>query len=103
MNGYGKKLKWMIKSAGYSQKDFAVILGVSESTLSRWIMKDVPELDGIVAVCGALNVPLAKFFAEKNDVSLVLSDSEKELLSIFKVIRPEKQAAVIEFLRQIVQ
>jgi hypothetical protein len=46
---------------------------------------------------------LAKFFAEKNDVSLVLSDSEKELLSIFKVIRPEKQAAVIEFLRQIVQ
>ena len=46
-------------------------------------------------ICEAFGITLAQFFLEDEKIE-VLSDKEKQLLSSFRKLSPEKQKALIE-------
>ena len=90
----------MIKNSGYTQKELAALLNVSESTLSRWVLKEAPELEGVIAVCKTLNVPLSKFFSDPKEEIIALTAAEKEMLDLFAKLPADRQQALIEFIRR---
>ena len=46
-------------------------------------------------ICEAFGITLAQFFLEDEKIE-VLSDKEKQILSLFRKLSPEKQKALIE-------
>ena len=57
----GKNPKKQIALAGYTQEQFAEMVGVDERTVRRWIKK-FPGLDKLQKCVEALNVPVTDFF-----------------------------------------
>ncbi|PKL38467.1 MAG: hypothetical protein CVV44_11315 [Spirochaetae bacterium HGW-Spirochaetae-1] len=64
MENLGQKLKDLRKRAGLSQKDLAVELGITPPNLSQWESMALPPLEGIIKVCGRLDIPLWRFFID---------------------------------------
>lgn len=99
---YGKKLKWLIKNKGFSQKDIALKLDIPESTLSNWITKDNPDIESIEAVCRALKVPLSHFFSDPDKDSLIeVTDQERELLKAFREFSDDRRVKVLRIVKEL--
>lgn len=61
---FGFWLKMMLVDRGWEQVDLATAVGVSETTVSRWINKGVrPELHRCLAIAGALHADLREVVA----------------------------------------
>lgn len=82
---YGRKLKQIIKSRGYSQKDIAKLINVPESSFSSWINMDIPPTEIIMSICMVLNIELWEFFMDENAYKK-LFNIPKEYLDIIKKI-----------------
>jgi transcriptional regulator with XRE-family HTH domain len=93
---YGNRLKWLIKNKGFSQREIAAELGVPESTLSDWTVKDYPSLEHIEAVCRVLQIPVSRFFAEDSDQYVEVSLQEQELLKVFNTFSDEQKEKLLE-------
>lgn len=60
------RIKELIKSKGYSQEEFAKIIGVTRSTLLGQI--DKPSYTTMDKIANALNVPIWQLFVSEDDV-----------------------------------
>jgi transcriptional regulator with XRE-family HTH domain len=99
---YGNRLKWLIKNKGFTQKDVAVTLGVPETTLSDWTVKEFPPLEAVESICGILQIPVSRFFAEDTDQFIEVSTEEMQLIKSFGEFTEERQREllrVIEILK----
>lgn len=66
---YGSKLKELIKERGFSQKQVAALLAVSETTFSGWCTGEYPPLDAIERVCNVIGVPIYRVFVDENEIA----------------------------------
>ena len=68
---------------------------ISNATLaSIFQRKNPPKVDTLQNICNAFGVTLAQFFLEDEKIE-VLSDAEKEMLSVFRKLSPKQQQALI--------
>lgn len=56
MEGFGERVQELLEKSGYTQRDFATMIGVSEATLSRYIKNErEPKMEIIANIATALN------------------------------------------------
>ena len=68
------------------------------SSLNSSINRDTPpKIDTLERICDALGITLAQFFIEDEQLE-VLSEKEKELITLFRKISEEKQKALLALL-----
>lgn len=93
------------EAAGGKQVSFAAAAGITQGTLSTWIMKlragDVPKLESIQALCKGFGIPLSSLFASSADASPSLSPTAVLIISRLPSLDEEKLKMVIEFLDDI--
>src|SRR5574343_352722 len=90
---YGKKLKSIIKTHGFSQKDIAKKINVPESSFSSWINMDTPPVDIIENVCQLFDIELWEFFMSE-DAYKKLFNMPKEYILITKKLSDIKNDKV---------
>lgn len=74
---------------------------ISTNTLtSIFLRKSPPKVDTLQSICNAFGLTLAQFFLEDEKIE-VLSDAEKEMLSIFRKLSPKQQQALIAVFTEI--
>ena len=78
-----RKLQW---DRGWTDYKLAQAADISQSSLATLYAR---------RTCEAFGITLAQFFLEDEKIE-VLSDKEKQLLSSFRKLSPEKQKALIE-------
>lgn len=82
-NKFSKKLKKIMYEKGFTQKDLAEKLGVSQAFISSWqVGKRNPKLSSIKKISEALNVPVDYFFESSEN-----KDSKKDI----KILQLEKE------------
>lgn len=53
---FGGRLKYLLQNEKITQKDFADLIGITETTLSRWISGSRrPNTDMLYKICNSLN------------------------------------------------
>lgn len=84
---FNEKLFTLRKRAGYSQEEFAEIIGVSRQTVSKWetdFMK--PETDKLIQISKLYNVSLDELLIDENDIlSLTNETVESENSGVVKI------------------
>ena len=72
---------------------------LSYSTLNSSINRNSPpKIDTLQRICDAFGITLAQFFMYDED-SVIISDTEKELLDCFRAMNKEKQTLLIQLLK----
>ena len=69
--------------------------GIPLTTLSAiFSRKNTPKLDTLQCICNAFGLTFAQFFLEDEKIE-VLSETEKEMLQVFRKLSPKQQKALI--------
>lgn len=98
---FSERLQYLLKNYEMRQNDLAKIVGVSESTVGKWILcKALPRMGVIQKLADYFNVSI-KYFLEpesteipKKGASFKFSDSEKEMIKKYRQLPPAGKAAV---------
>ena len=68
------------------------------STLNSSVNRNAPpKIDTLEKICEAFGITLAQFFIDDEEVE-ILSKKEKELITSFRELSPNKQQALIDFI-----
>lgn len=97
-NKYSEEIGLLIRKArkevGLSQKDFAVILNVSDKTVSSYeVGRSVPSIQVLGQMSKIVQKPIGYFtgtMTEDMDLQLKLNKIEGELLEIKKILKSRK-------------
>ena len=69
--------------------------GIPLTTLSAiFSRKNTPKLETLQCICNAFGLTFAQFFLEDEKIE-VLSDTEKEMLKVFRKLSPKQKKALI--------
>lgn len=75
--------------------------GIAQSTISSWFRKDItPTVSSLESICRAFNITLSQFFCFDNE-SIVLTESQKELIEIWSRLTPKQQQLFLELLKSL--
>lgn len=92
------RLEELRKQKNISIYELTFRADLSENTIYHWYNnKSSPSLNGLIAVCNALDITIEEFFNPK--VKGALSVRESELVELFSKCRDEEQEAVLTLLR----
>ena len=68
MDGFGKRVISLLEESGYTQKELANMIGVSEAALSRYLKDErEPKMETIANIATALNTTTDYLLSGKND------------------------------------
>ena len=68
MEGFGKRVLDLLEDIGYTQREFATMIGVSEGALSRYLKDErEPKMEVIANMATALNTTTDYLLSGKND------------------------------------
>ena len=68
MKGFGERILKLLKDYGYTQREFADMIGVSEGALSRYLNDSrEPQMEIIANMATALNTTTDYLLSGKND------------------------------------
>ena len=68
MNGFGERVLGLLKEIGYTQREFADMIGVSEGALSRYLQDErEPKMEMIANMATALNTTTDYLLTGKTD------------------------------------
>jgi transcriptional regulator with XRE-family HTH domain len=70
------RIKELIKEKGYTQQEFANVLGIARESLSR--MLNSPSFPTLEKISEALDVPIWKLFASEKEV---IPDADKDVIT----------------------
>ena len=94
-----KKILQMCEERNWSTYMLAQKADITHSTLNSSINRDTPpKIDTLERICDAFGISLAQFFMEDEQIE-ILSESEKELISLFRRLTDKKQHALIDLLK----
>ena len=94
-----KKILQMCEERNWSTYMLAQKADITHSTLNSSINRDTPpKIDTLERICDAFGISLAQFFMEDEQIE-ILSESEKELISLFRRLPDKKQHALIDLLK----
>ena len=93
-----KKIEELRFQRGWSMYELAQEAGITQSTLTSIMSRgNPPKIETLQNICDAFGITLAQFFIEDETLE-VLSKDEKKLLSLYRKLSDEKQAALIKLL-----
>ena len=73
--------------------------GIPYSTLNTLLLKETqPSLPTLRKLCAGFGISLQQFFAGDED-SPILTDKQKECLSLFSILTAEEQALAIAYMK----
>lgn len=68
MKGFGERILILLKEKGYSQKELAAMIGVTETALSRYLRDErEPKMEVIANIATALNTTTDYLLTGKED------------------------------------
>ncbi|MDQ3190618.1 MAG: helix-turn-helix domain-containing protein [Bacteroidota bacterium] len=79
MKKFGVRLKSLLKERGYSIKEFAIKIKMSEIGLHNAIKANSTKLETIEKIAQELNVSISYFFKSDEELKIELISSEKEV------------------------
>ena len=95
------RIEKLIKQKGWSIYKLSLEAGVTNSTLTNMFSrKTLPSITTLSAICDALGITLAQFFADDN-YGEVTSDDEKELLHHYRNLSSKSKTAVIDLCKNL--
>lgn len=99
-----KNLTYYVERSGKTQKELSEIVGVATSTFNDWMKgKKYPRIDKIEILAnyfGILKSDLIEDKDQKNSPSeLQLTEGEKMLIDLFRLVPEEKQRMVLDMIR----
>ena len=72
--------------------------GIAQTTISSWFSKGItPTVPSLMNICRAFNITLSEFFAFDNS-PVVLTESQKEVLSAFNKLNSNQQKSIINLM-----
>ena len=75
----GEKIYTLRTKAGYSQEEFAEIIGVSRQSVSKWETSSaIPDTEYVVKICKLLNISTDTLLLD-NDLSSLTQDEKHEV------------------------
>lgn len=93
------RIRQLMEEKGWSMYMLSKQAGLSATTLQTMFARNTaPSLATIEAVCGALGITLAQFFAEGE--TTVLDARQREYLEAFALLSEESKAALLQVMRQ---
>lgn len=95
------KILTLREARGWSEYKLAEMSELTQSTISTWYRKNIiPSISSLEAICNAFNITLSQFFSNENEC-LDLTETQKEMLSVFSKLTIEQQKKLINFLKTI--
>ena len=68
MEGFGRRVSELLGEIGYTQREFATMIGISEGALSRYLKDErEPKMEVIANMATALNTTTDYLLSGKND------------------------------------
>lgn len=68
MKGFGERVQLLLEEIGYTQREFATMIGVSEAALSRYLKDErEPKMEVIANIATALNTTTDYLLTGKDD------------------------------------
>jgi transcriptional regulator with XRE-family HTH domain len=87
------------RSRGLTQTELAELLGVTQSTVSRWEKGSIPEIEQLRALADLAGEDIAKWAGAGEVASL--TDADRELLANFRALEPQHQEMVRNLVRSL--
>lgn len=95
-----KKINRLRIERNWSIYRLSVESGVSQSTLNNMFSREtLPSITSLECICSAYGITLSEFFKEDNTVSQ--TESEQELLSLYRSSSKETQDCIFHLLREL--
>ncbi len=95
-----KKIEQLRFKRGWSHYQLAQESGITQSTLTSIIKRgNPPKIETLKNICDAFGITLSQFFLDDESLE-VLTAEEKQLVAHFRNLSPEKQSALIDFLKR---
>ena len=97
---FSSRLQYLLELNRMKQNDLSNVLGVSESTVGKWILKKaMPRMGMIQKMSEYFGVSMKYFLEEDSNAmplkkSIVLSNHEEELIKKYRQLSPPGKATV---------
>ena len=89
------KIRELQGDRGWTDYKLAQEADIPLATLSSLFQRNnPPKVDTLQCICNAFGLTLAQFFLEDEKIE-VLSETEKEMLQVFRKLSPKQQNALI--------
>lgn len=93
------KIVQLREARNWSEYQLAERSGLTQSTISSWYRKNMlPTIPSLQKICDAFDITLSQFFLDQNDNTLVLTDTQLQLLNSTAKLQPEQYQALIKFI-----
>lgn len=97
---FGKTLKKLLEEKGFKQNELAKKIGISETTLSSMISRDVGkvDIDIFLDICDAIDVDPTVFYRDYKkslESEMVLAPEERHLVELFRQLSAKEQGNLI--------
>ena len=96
------KITSMREERHWSEYQLAEQSGLTQSTISSWYRKNtLPSIPSLKKICEAYGISLSQFFLENNDNTVLLNQTQLELLNEISRLNNAQQIALLEFLKKL--
>lgn len=100
-----KNLTYYVNRSGKMQNEIAEIIGVATSTFNDWVKgKKYPRIDKIELLANYFGILKSDLIEDKDNKTISsdevqLTEGEKQMLELFKLVPEEQQHLVLEMIR----
>ena len=93
-----EKITSLREERGWTTYKLSKLSGIPQSTLSTWYRKNLmPPIDKLEIICQTFGISLAEFF-NNTDVSISMTDDEKNMLKQWTLLTPSQRTAVLNII-----
>ena len=99
---FAKNLGYYLSICGREQKEVAEVIGVAPSTFNEWVKgKKYPRIDKIELLANYFKIQKSDLIEDKTNSpdDLKITEGEKALLDLFRMLPDEAQKMYLEVLR----
>ena len=101
---FARNLSYYLQRSGRDQKEVAEVVGVAPSTFNEWVKaKKYPRIDKIEILANYFGILKSDLIEEKEQKNPPeeprLTEGEKMLLDIFRLVPEENKQMVVEMIR----
>lgn len=94
-----ERLKVLCRERNWSYYELAKRSGIPYSTLNTLLLKGTqPSLPTLKRLCTGLGISMQQFFSD-DEQAQVLTQEQKECLSLFQLLTAEEQALALSYMK----
>lgn len=94
------KITELRNARNWSEYQLAEKSGLTQSTISSWYRKNmVPSIPSLEKICDAFGISISQFFLEDNDNTVILTETQLQLLKHSSRLTAEQMNALMNFLQ----